>query len=153
MDLNRLYRASDLLYKHRDALQEHLFGAARSMFGLGQTITLHDLTNTYFEGVAAGVSKAKRGHSKDGLAKEGSDCPLVTLAMALDASGFVRRVQFFAANPQALASEPATLKGMLTGLHAAPGATVVMDAGIAAQANLTWLREQGYHYVVVSKLR
>jgi transposase len=145
MDLNRLYRASDALYKHRQALQEHLFGKARSMFGLGQTITLYDLTNTYFEGVAAGVSKAKRGHSKECR----SDCPLVTLAMALDGSGFVRRVQFFAGN----ASEPATLKGMLTGLDAAPGATVVMDAGIAAQANLTWLREQGYHYVVVSKLR
>ncbi|MDP1647817.1 MAG: IS1634 family transposase [Rubrivivax sp.] len=145
MDLNRLYRASDALYRHRQALQEHLFGKARSMFGLGQTITLYDLTNTYFEGVAAGVSKAKRGHSKECR----SDCPLVTLAMALDASGFVRRVQFFAGN----ASEPATLKGMLTGLDAAPGATVVMDAGIAAQANLTWLREQGYHYVVVSKLR
>jgi transposase len=145
MDLNRLYRASDALYKHRQALQEHLFGQACSMFGLGQTITLYDLTNTYFEGVAAGVSKAKRGHSKECR----SDCPLVTLAMALDASGFVRRVQFFAGN----ASEPATLKGMLTGLHAAPGATVVMDAGIAAQANLTWLREQGYQYVVVSKLR
>jgi hypothetical protein len=146
MDLNRLYRASDLLYRHRDALQEHLFGKACSMFGLGSpTITLYDLTNTYFEGVAAGVSKAKRGHSKECR----SDCPLVTLAMALGASGFVRRVQFFAGN----ASEPATLKGMLTGLDAAPGATVVMDAGIAAQANLTWLREQGYHYVVVSKLR
>ena len=145
MDLNRLSRASDALYTHRDALQEHLFGQARSMFGLGQTITLYDLTNTYFEGLAAGVSKAKRGHSKECR----SDCPLVTLAMTLDASGFVRRVQFFAGN----ASEPATLKGMLTGLHAAPGATVVMDAGIAAQANLTWLREQGYHYVVVSKLR
>jgi hypothetical protein len=145
MDLNRLYRASDALYKHREALQEHLFGAARSMFGLGQTITLYDLTNTYFEGVAAGVSKAKRGHSKECR----SDCPLVTLAMALDASGFVRRVQFFAGN----ASEPTTLKGMLTGLDAASGATVVMDAGIATEANLLWLREQGYHYVVVSKLR
>lgn len=145
MDLNRLYRASDALYKHREALQEHLFGQARSMFGLGQTITLYDLTNTYFEGVAAGVSKARRGHSKELR----SDCPLVTLAMALDASGFVRRVQFFAGN----ASEPATLEGMLSGLHAAPGATVVMDAGIATEANLSWLRAQGYHYVVVSKLR
>ena len=149
MDLNGPYRASDALYKHRDALQEHLFGQARSMFGLGQTITLYDLRNNYFEGVASGLSskmsKAKRGHSKECR----SDCPLVTLAMALDASGLVRRVQFFPSN----ASEPATLKGMLTGLHAALGATVVMDAGIAAQANLTWLREQGYHYVVVSKLR
>jgi hypothetical protein len=33
------------------------------------------------------------------------------------------------------------------------GATVVMDAGIATEANLTWLRAQGYHYVVVSRLR
>ncbi len=31
MDLNRLYRASDALYKHRQALQEHLFGRARSL--------------------------------------------------------------------------------------------------------------------------
>ena len=30
----------------RDALQEHLFGQACSMFGLGATITLYDLTNT-----------------------------------------------------------------------------------------------------------
>ena len=145
MDLNRLYRASDALYKHREALQEHLFGRARSLFGLSQTITLYDLTNTYFEGVAAGVSKAKRGHSKECR----RDCPLVTLAMALDGSGFVRRVQFFAGN----VSEPTTLKGMLSGLDAAPGATVVMDAGIATEANLLWLREQGFHYVVVSKLR
>ena len=87
----------------------------------------------------------KRGHSKE----QRSDCPLVTLAMALDGSGFPRRSRVFAGN----ASEPATLKDMLTGLGAPHGATVVMDAGIATEANLTWLRAQGYHYVVVSKLR
>ena len=145
MDLNRLYRASDALYKHREALQDHLFAQAQSIFGFGQTITLYDLTNTYFEGVAAGVSKAKRGHSKECR----SDCPLVTLAMVLDGSGFPRRSRVFAGN----ASEPATLKDMLTGLGAAPGATVVMDAGIATEANLKWLRAQGYEYVVVSRLR
>ena len=145
MDLNRLYRASDALYKRREALQDHLFAQAQSIFGFGQTITLYDLTNTYFEGMAAGVSKAKRGHSKECR----SDCPLVTLAMALDGSGFPRRAQVFAGN----ASEPATLKDMLTSLGAPLGATVVMDAGIATEANLTWLRAQGYHYVVVSRLR
>jgi len=145
MDLNRLYRASDALYKHREALQDHLFAQAQSTFGFGQTITLYDLTNTYFEGVAAGVGKAARGHSKECR----SDCPLVTLAMALDGSGFPRRSRVFAGN----ASEPATLKDMLTGLDAPPGATVVMDAGIATEANLKWLRDQGYHYVVVSRLR
>ena len=145
MDLNRLYRASDALYKHRGALQDHLFAQAQSIFALGQTVTLYDLTNTYFEGIAAGVSKAKRGHSKESR----SDCPLVTLAIVLDGSGFPRRSRVFAGN----ASEPATLKDMLSGLGAPPGATVVMDAGIATEANLTWLRAQGYHYVVVSRLR
>ena len=145
MDLNRLYRASDALYMHREALQEHLFAQAQSILGFGQTITLYDLTNTYFEGIAAGVSKAKRGHSKE----KRSDCPLVTLALVLDGSGFPRRSRVFAGN----ASEPATMSEMLTGLGAPPGATVVMDAGIASVANLSWLRAQGYHYVVVSKLR
>jgi transposase len=145
MDLNRLYRASDALHSHRQALQDHLFAQAQSIFGFAQTVTLYDLTNTYFEGLATGVNKAARGHSKECR----SDCPLVTLAMALDASGFVRRTQVFAGN----AGEPATLKDMPTGLGAAPGATVVMDAGIATAANLKWLRAQGLHYVVKSRLR
>ena len=41
---------------------------------------------------------------------------------------------------------------MLTGLEAAPGATVVMAAGISSESKLLWRREQGYHDVVVSKL-
>ena len=145
MDLSRLYRASDTLYRHRVALHEHLFAQAQTLFSLGQTITLYDLTNTYFEGAAAGVRKAKRGHSKECR----SDCPLVTLALVLDGSGFVRRSQVFAGNT----SEPTTLADMLSGLQAQPGATVVMDAGIATEADLAWLRQQGYHCVVVSRLR
>ena len=104
-----------------------------------------DLTNTYFEGVAAGVPKAARGRSKE----KRSDCPLVTLAMVLDGSGFVRKSGIFAGN----ASEPATLKDMLSGMSAPPGAAVVMDAGIATEANLAWLKTHGYHYVVVSRKR
>ena len=145
MDLNRLYRSSDALYKYRDALQEHLFGAAKSAFGFIESVTLYDLTNTYFEGVAAGAPKAARGRSKE----KRSDCPLVTLAVVLDGSGFVRKSQVFAGN----ASEPKTLKDMLTQLSAPKGAPVVMDAGIATDANLRWLRQEGYHYVVVSRQR
>jgi len=45
------------------------------------------LTNTYFEGEMAGNAKAHRGHSKE----KRSDCPLVTLGLVLDDSGFIRR--------------------------------------------------------------
>ena len=35
MDLNRLYRASDALYQHREALQDQLISQAQSIFGFG----------------------------------------------------------------------------------------------------------------------
>ncbi len=143
MDLQQLYRSADTLLKHRDAIEAHIFGAAKSLFDVSETITLYDLTNTYFEGVSAGIKKAKRGRSKEMR----SDCPLVTMALVLDGSGFPKRSRVFAGN----AGEAGTLQEMLTELAAPTGATVVMDAGIASEANLAWLTEQGYRYVVVSR--
>lgn len=143
MELQRLYRSADHLLKHRDALEAHLFGAAHTWFGLAETITLFDLTNTYFEGVAAGIGKAKRGRSKE----KRSDCPLVTLGLALDVSGFPKRSRLFEGN----VSEASTLATMLAQLGAVAGGTVVMDAGIATEANLVWLKQHGYEYLVVSR--
>jgi len=37
---------------------------------------------------------------------------------------------------------------MLQDLNAPPGALVVMDAGIATEANIQWLRTTGYGYLV-----
>ena len=145
MDLQRLYRSADQLLKHRAALESHLFGAAKTLFGLSETITLYDLTNTYFEGMATGIAKAKRGRSKE----KRSDCPLVTVGLVLDVSGFPKRSRIFAGN----VSEAQTLEEMLKELGAMPGATVVMDAGIATEANLVWLKCHGYEYVVVSRKR
>jgi len=143
MSLQQLYRSSDILLKHRDALESHLFGTARSLFDFTETITLYDLTNTYFEGAASDIEKAKRGRSKE----KRSDCPLVTMGLVLDVSGFPKRSRIFAGN----VSEAGTLETMLSQLGAAAGTTVVMDAGIATEANLAWLTQQGHRYVVVSR--
>lgn len=138
-----LYRASDVLMRHRSAIEDHLFGAVQTLFGLGQTVTLFDLTNTYFEGEGAGNALAQRGRSKE----KRSDCPLITLGLVLDGSGFVRRSKTFAGN----VTEAVTLQGMLEGLQAGAGAMVIMDAGIATQANLDWLTAHGYRYLVVRR--
>ena len=42
---------------------------------------------------------------------------------------------------------------MLKGLDAPNGALVIMDAGIATEANLAWLKDQGYRYLAVSRER
>lgn len=148
LDLNRLYRVSDRLLAHRAALEEHLYQQERDLFALQETITLYDLTNTFFEGTASANAKAKRGHSKE----KRSGCPLVTLALVLDASGFPKRSEVFAGN----VSEPKTLAQMLERLSAAPGAegsTVVLDAGVATEENIAWLKAQGYRYLAVSRER
>ncbi len=70
----------------------------------------------------------------------------------LDASGFPKRSEVFAGN----VSAPKTLEQILGHLALAPGAvapTVVLDAGMATAANLTWLTERGYRYLVVSRER
>jgi hypothetical protein len=145
MALIGLYRASDLLLRHQARIEAFLFERVRGLFGLECTVTLYDLTNTYFEGEMKGSAKAARGRSK----QKRSECLLLTLGLVLDQSGFVRRSQVFAGN----AVEARTLQGMLAGLQAPAGALVVMDRGIATEENLAWLKAQGYRYLVVSRER
>lgn len=143
--LTSLYRASDRLLAVREALEVALFERVRDLSGLSTTITLYDLSNTYFEGDMMANPQAKRGHSKE----KRSDCPLITLGLVLDGSGFVRRSQVFEGN----VVEGQTLEQILSGLQAPTESLVVMDRGIATEANLVWLREQGYRYLVVSRER
>ncbi len=145
MSLMRLYRASDLLLHHQGRIEAFVFERVRSLFALESTVTLYDLTNTYFEGALKGNPKTARGHSKE----QRSEAVLLTLGLVLDQSGFVRRSQVFAGN----AVEARTLETMLKGLQAPARALVVMDRGIATEQNLTWLKAQGYRYLVVSRER
>jgi len=90
-----------------------------------EVITLYALTNTYFEGTARSNAKAALGNSKE----KRSDCPLVTLALVLDGSGFPRRSEVFAGN----ASEPHTLAEMVGALQdkeASRAPTVVLESMI-----------------------
>ncbi len=157
--LTRMYQASDILLKHKEALERHLYERQRSIFQFEETITLYDLTNTYFEGSGKYNALAAYGHSKE----KRTDCPLVTLGLVLDSSGFLIRSKVFSGN----ASEPQTLAEMIKGLNGSPQTestkqqpvfnqgrpTIVMDAGIATEDNINWLKKEQYPYLVVSRKR
>ncbi len=66
--------------------------------------------------------------------KKRNDCLLVTLALVLDGSGFPRKAKIYPGN----ASEPHTLKQAIDQLDQT-NLTVIMDAGIATEENLTYL--------------
>jgi transposase len=154
-----MYQASDILLKHKKELEQHLYERQRSIFKFEETITLYDLTNTYFEGSGKYNDLAANGHSKE----KRTDCPLVTLGLVLDSSGFPIRSEVFAGN----AGEPLTLAEMIKGLKESSQTentkqeqlfkqeklTIVMDAGIATEDNINWLKKQQYHYIVVSRKR
>lgn len=148
MNLMQLYRVADQLLKHKESLERYLYARERSLFDLDEVITLYDLTNTYFEGTGQGNTNAALGKSKE----KRSDCPLVTLALVLDGSGFPKRSEVFAGN----ASEAQTLAemvGTLVGKDASQAPTVVLDAGIATEENIAWLADNHYRYLVVSRKR
>ena len=142
MSMMGLYRASDALLSRRAAIEKHLFDRATDLFGLPRMVTLYDLTNTFFEGGTAAQGKAERGHSKE----KRSDCPLLTLGLVLNGSGFVRCSEVFSG----AVNEDTTLASMLDALGAPADALVVMDAGIATEANIAWLGANGYRYLAVN---
>lgn len=143
---NLLHRLGDRLWALREHLECALAEREGTLFNGLRTIRFYDLTNVHYHGPARddlqfGRSKQKR-----------SDCPLVTLAMALDEQGFPRCSEVLAGN----VSEPATLQPVLRRLARRAGEParkplVVMDAGIATKANLAWLQEHDYDWITVRR--
>jgi transposase len=145
---NRVYKVSDMLLRHKDKIEEHLNWRERTLFDLEERIILYDLTNTFFEGSCRYNKKAHFTSSKD----KRWDCPLVTLGLVLGESGFPKKSKVFPGN----ASEPWTLKEMIQDLSCERSLlkpTIVLDAGLATEANIRWLKENQYTYLVVSRVK
>lgn len=146
LSLDRVYKVSDILLANKGDLEAHLKDQETRMFNLEENILLYDLTNTFFEGSGKYNSKAHFGVSKE----KRSDCPLVTLAMVMNAEGFPIKTQMFEGN----ISEPGTLEKIMPGISAPEKKPIIVaDAGIGTQKNLEWLTKQGFDYIVVSRKR
>ncbi len=157
LSLSSFYRAGDLLHTHKEAITPYLYKEQKDLLNLKGHITLFDLTNTYFEGEARGTQKAQRGRSKE----KRSDAPLITLALIVDGDGALKGAELYAGN----VSEASTFQEMMHKVYGQKEEKkditlfkevppiVAMDAGIATEANIAWLKEEGYRYIVVSRKR
>jgi len=143
---DRVYQVSDMLLCHKDAIESHLQSREKHLFNLDETILLYDLTNTFFEGSGKYNQKAHFGVSKE----KRSDCPLVTLALLMDADGFPKKSEILEGN----VSEPTTLQQIMPRISpAAKKPIIVTDAGIGTKKNIKWMTDNQYHYIVVSRKR
>ena len=114
------------------------------MFNLDDTVFLYDLTSTYFEGQAKANPQAKRGYSRD---KRG-DCKQVVVGLVLDRDGFPKAHEVFDGNMVDRRSLNAMLDALEKRMGRKPGATVIVDRGMAYDENLAQIRKRGLHYLV-----
>jgi transposase len=145
-----IYEVTDTIYEHKDAIEAHLARSTQRLYPGGRLL-LFDLTNVYLKGRALGNELASYGHSK----KERNDCALISLALLVDDRGFPIYSHIYVGNQ----SEPATLSDVLDTLDAHSKGTlfadahpmVVMDRGIATEANIALLVERNYPYLVITR--
>lgn len=149
---DRFYEVADELYTHKERIEDMLFLKEREYFPHSEaTIYLYDLTNTYLEGHGLKNTLATRGHCKS----KRYDCPLLTLSLVVGDDGMPICSQIYKGNQ----SEPETMETMMRRLmQRLYGSqmpmfkpTVAMDRGIATGDNVKWLRENGYHYIVIKR--
>lgn len=144
------YEIGDLLLANKEKIEKALFSKEQCEFLLDKRVYLYDLTNTYFEGSAKGNTIAKHGHSKE----KRTDCPLVTLALVVDALGFPVFSQIYEGGQ----SEPITLEDVLLKLKKDSGnlldghkPVLIMDRGIATKDNIALIKENQYPYTVITR--
>ena len=141
----QLYRASDALMTHRETIERHLFDRAMGLFDLHPTVTLYDLTNTYFESDPPFEDKRQFGYSRD----KRSDCVQVVIALVVTPDGFPLAYEVMAGNT----SDKTTLAGFLGKIEEQYGRSDrvwIMDRGIPTEATLAAMREGDapVHYLV-----
>ena len=138
-----LSRVSFLLWKNRASLQQGLRRQAAALFGNPDAIALYDLSNVHASGV--GTEEPRRRGSR-------RERPQITTALMLDNAGVPRTCEIVPGN----VSERGTLADAIGRLRAELGAgqpspTVVLAAGMATEANLTWLQAQGFDWICVNR--
>lgn len=148
----QLYAIADKLYEHRESIDRLLYDHIQDLFNLEDKLVIFDLSNTYFETAKPDSKLAQYGKSKE---KRG-DCPLVVFTAVINAEGFIRHSRIYEGNQP----DAGSLEEMIADLEKAYGKThpktttkptVVMDAGIATEDNLSLLRKKNYSYVCVAR--
>jgi transposase len=142
-----LYQNLDRLHPQRVAIEGALAERERTLFSLDARLFLYDLTSTYFEGQALQNPQAQRGYSRDSR----PDCKQVVVGLVLDRDGFPKAHEVFEGNRPDRTTVPEMLEALEQRVGHTPGATVVVDRGMAFADNLRQIQERGYHYLVASR--
>ncbi len=142
-----LYQNLNRLHPQRVAIERELAERERTLFHLDDHLFLYDLSSTYFEGQCLQNPQAQRGYSRD----RRPDCKQVVMGLVLDRDGFPKAHEVFEGNRPDRTTVAAMLEALEGRVGRTPGATVVVDRGMAFDDNLHQITARGYHYLVASR--
>lgn len=140
---DRLYRGLDVLALHKDRLCAHLMERYRDWFGIQFEFLIYDVTSTFFEGQAAGNTKAARGYSRD----QRSDCKQVCIGLVCSPEGLPLSFEVFAGNRADVTTVEDIVRRMEE-KYGQAGRVWVMDRGMVSEKNIAFLRERKARYLV-----
>jgi hypothetical protein len=143
VNADRLYRALDRLLPHKAEIERHLVARLGELFSLEYDLLLHDVTSTYFEGLAEGNALAARGHSRD----HRPDCKQVCIALVVTRGGMPLGYEVFAGNR----NDVTTVEEVVETMEARYGLAQriwVMDRGMVSEENVAWLQRTGRRYLI-----
>ena len=145
----QLYRVSDKLYEHKDTIDAFLYKRVSNLFDLNDKLVIFDISNSYFETNKSGSKLAKYAKSKE----KRDDCPVVVFTGVINMHGFIRHSRIYEGNKPDAGTLPDMIADLEQHSQTSSKKTIVIDAGIATEANLAFIREKQYDYVCVSRKR
>ena len=140
---DRLYRALDRLFPHKEGLEKHLKQKLGELFPMNYDLLLYDVTSTYFEGEASRNESAQRGYSRD----HRPDCKQVNIALVVSRCGMPIGYEVFEGNRH----DSQTVEQVVEHVEKIYGRADriwVMDRGMVSQDNVEYLRKEGRRYIL-----
>lgn len=146
LEPHHFYRALDYLYQTKEPLELSLFNQMVNLFNLGLSIVFYDLTSSYFEGTECDI--AEFGYSRDSR----PDARQIVLALVVTREGIPIAHELFSGNTADKTTVQDTVNRLKKKFNIKQ-CILVGDRGLVTQANLDFITESSYQYIVALRKR
>ena len=159
LKLQHFYRCLDFLDEHKPEVEEELFGEVKDLFNLELDIVFYDTTSVYFEGEGP-EGLAKKGYSKDKRPDLNQTCSErsepILIGVLMTKEGIPIGCEVFPDPANGRDYDGSTLKYALEVLSKRfhlKRVIFVGDRAMVSQANLSYLDDFGYEYILGVRMR
>ena len=150
IDKNKIYRSLDKIYQEqlKQEIEECVFNHTQTVMNGKITITFYDVTTLYFE------SESEDDLRKIGFSKEGKiNRPQILLGLFTTLQGYPLSFEVYEGNKYEGHTLIDILKKFQNRFKLKDKPIVVADRGMLSNANIAYLENNGYKYILAYKIK